>query len=186
MPYPPAAKSQVTVSVEPDTPELFEGYKEFLEGDRNVTYNTLLVPYLKGAKFIHIIDPYIRNFAQIRNLMELLEFIAREKSATDEVTVNLTTAESPESPELAQKQREFLGQVGKSAAQLGIQLEVDLVPDRSIHDRSITTDNGWKIVLGRGLDIFQPVIGGAFDLASKHQRYRQVKAFSITYLKSPE
>ena len=55
--------------------------------------------------------------------------------------------------------------------------------DRSIHDRSIETDTGWKILLGRGLDIFQYVASDAFDLASRRQVYRQVKAFGITYVK---
>jgi len=55
--------------------------------------------------------------------------------------------------------------------------------DGSIHDRSIVTDTGWRILLGRGLDIFQYVTGDAFDLASRRQEYRQVKAFGITYVR---
>ncbi len=31
--------------------------------------------------------------------------------------------------------------------------------DENIHDRSINMDNGWKIVLGRGLDIWQKTGG---------------------------
>ena len=43
-------------------------------------------------------------------------------------------------------------------------------------------DSGWRINLGRGLDIFQYVPNDAFDLAVKLQQYRQVKAFGVTYI----
>jgi ATP-dependent Lon protease len=57
--------------------------------------------------------------------------------------------------------------------------------DGTIHDRSIVASSGWRINLGRGLDIFQFVSSDAFDLAGKIQEYRQVKAFGITYIKEP-
>ena len=41
-----------------------------------------------------------------------------------------------------------------------------------------------EILLGRGLDIFQYVTGDTFDLASRRQEYRQVKAFGITYVRA--
>ena len=53
-----------------------------------------------------------------------------------------------------------------------------------IHDRSIVTDTGWKMLLGRVLDIFQYVTGDTFDLASRLQEYRQVKAFGVTYVRA--
>jgi len=37
----------------------------------------------------------------------------------------------------------------------GITFDVSL--DEAIHDRSIVTDTGWKIILGRGLEILQYV-----------------------------
>ena len=56
--------------------------------------------------------------------------------------------------------------------------------NKNIKYRSIITATGWKIVLGRGLDIFQYVTGDAFDLATRLQEYRQVKAFGVTYLRT--
>ena len=53
----------------------------------------------------------------------------------------------------------------------------------TIHDRSITADTGWLIVLGRGLDVFQPFDTSWFDLRLRQQVYRQVKEFSITYVR---
>lgn len=83
-----------------------------------------------------------------------------------------------------QKQYEYLLQIKKSAATLGIVLEVEFATPQAIHDRSIMTDTGWKILLGRGLDIFQRMSDSPFDLATKFKRYRELKGFGITYLKS--
>jgi ATP-dependent Lon protease len=47
---------------------------------------------------------------------------------------------------------------------------------------------GWKILLGRGLDIFQKGSGSQFDICARRQEFRQVVAFGVTYIpeKSPE
>ena len=74
--------------------------------------------------------------------------------------------------------------VKQGAAVGGINFDVSF--DDTIHDRSIVTDTGWKILLGRGLDIFQYVTGDAFDLATKLQEYRHVKAFGVTYIREGE
>ena len=72
--------------------------------------------------------------------------------------------------------------VRQGASVGGVALDVTF--DGSIHDRSFVTDTGWRILLGRGLDIFQYVTSDAFDLASRRQEYRQVKAFGITYVRA--
>ena len=181
-----AAASSVDVDV-PAEPEpvaeapLFEGHREFQENQRGVSFASLLVPYLRGAGQITITDPYIRQFHQARNLMELIEGIARIKEAADEVHVKLITSENTDGEEKVRKQLENLLKVQKGAEAAGIKFDVAL--DDTIHDRSIVTDTGWKIVLGRGLDIFQFVSGDAFDLATRLQEYRQVKAFGVTYIR---
>ena len=54
--------------------------------------------------------------------------------------------------------------------------------------REVTTtasslaDNGWKITLGRGLDIFEKV-EGRFNVAGIDQTKRKCKACEITYLR---
>lgn len=66
---------------------------------------------------------------------------------------------------------------------LGVVFDVQFVEPHAIHDRSITADTGWKILLGRGLDIFQPMSASPFDLATKYQKYREIRGFGITYLR---
>jgi ATP-dependent Lon protease len=159
---------------------LFEGYLEFQENQHGVSFDTLLIPYLHGARQITIIDPYIRQFHQARNLMELIEGVAGAKDAADEVNVKLITAESTRGEDKLRKQLEYLLKIKQGAAVGGINFDVTF--DDTIHDRSIATDTGWKILLGRGLDIFQYVTGDTFDLATKIQAFRQVRAFGVTYI----
>ncbi len=118
--------------------------------------------------------------------MELIEGIARGKDPADEVTLKLVTVECQGDPDKLQRQFEYLLQIKKSAAVLGIIFDVEFAEPRSIHDRSITTDSGWKILLGRGLDIFQRMTDSPFDLATKYQKYRELRGFGITYLRETD
>jgi ATP-dependent Lon protease len=163
---------------------LFEGHREFQENQRGISYEKLLLPYLIGATEITITDPYVRQFHQARNLMELVETLAVIKDPADEVKLMLITSESTDGPEKLQKQMEFLLRVKQAAEVAGITLDVKF--DASIHDRSIVANSGWRINLGRGLDIFQYVASDAFDLAAKLQQYRQVKSFSVTYIRESD
>lgn len=75
--------------------------------------------------------------------------------------------------------RESFAQIADTLEPLGIFFTYEF--DENIHDRSILLDNGWKIVLGRGLDLFQKT-GGWFDIAEYDQTRRQCKACEITYV----
>lgn len=50
------------------------------------------------------------------------------------------------------------------------------------HDRFIAADNGWKITLGRGLDIFEK-IEERFSVADIDQTKRKCKSCEFTYLR---
>jgi len=173
-----AAQPNESASVEPS---LFEGHRDFQENQRGVAYATLLIPYLRGATEITITDPYIRAFHQARNLMELMEALAVVKDPAEEVKVQLVTSEPTDGPDKILKQTEFLLRVKRAAAVAGVTLDVKF--DASIHDRSIVANSGWRINLGRGLDIFQFVPNDAFDLAVNLQQFRQVKGFGVTYIR---
>lgn len=169
---------QPVVSQEISTPELFIGHRDFAENQRGVSYKTLLLPYLEGATEIELHDPYIRHPYQGRNLVELLAMIAAAKDPADEISFKLVTG-FEDDEFYRHKQLEMLAEIMRGATQQGIKF--DVVEDPSGHDRWITTDTGWRISLGRGLDIFQKFEGGWLDLASSHQEFRQVQAFVITY-----
>jgi ATP-dependent Lon protease len=167
----------------PAKAELFEGVRDFAENQRGISYETLLMPYLRNATEIELHDPYIRQPHQGRNLVELLALIAAAKDPADEVTVKLYTL-LEDDPEYQKRQLQMLTQIIQGAAQQGVKVEV--AKDPGGHDRWIRTDNGWRINLGRGLDIFQKFEGGWFDLSTTRQEFRQIRAFYVTYSREDE
>lgn len=158
---------------------LFEGHREFQENQRGVSYETLLLPYLRGATDINIVDPYIRLPHQGRNLVDLLALLATAKDPADEISVTLVTKE--DAGQFQQQHLLMLKDIQDGAASVGIKFNVQW--DETIHDRSIRADNGWKIILGRGLDIFQKGSGSQFDIGARRQEFRQVVAFGLTYIR---
>lgn len=168
---------------EPVKQELFQGQRDFQENQRGVSYDTLLMPYLAGATEIELHDPYIRMAHQGRNLVELLAAIAAAKDPAEEVSFRLFTV-LDDDPEHQPKQLRMLNDIAQSAAQQGI--KVDVAKDPGGHDRWIRTDTGWRINLGRGLDIFQKSDGGWFDFGASRQEFRQVRAFGVTYIRGGE
>lgn len=184
-PLDPLSGSAAAPPTQPAEVELFQGHRDYPERQRGVSFDDLVAPYLRGASKITITDPYIRVLHQARNLMELIEAIARGKDPADEVTLKLVTIKNQD-PKKQPAQKDYLEQIRKSAAVLGILLEVQFAEPNTIHDRYITTDTGWRIVLGRGLDIYQRSSDSPFDLANKYQKYREVRSFGITYLRESD
>jgi ATP-dependent Lon protease len=154
----------------------------FEENQRGVSFDVLFGPYLQGAEKIVVTDPYIRLFYQARNLMELIETIINQKSDEEEVTVHLIT--SPDEYDTTQ-QLEYFEQIQINTAPAGINFTWELVD--SIHARHIVTDQGWKILLDRGLDVFNRCeMRDAFALTNRLQQFRPSKAFEVTYLRVDE
>ncbi len=75
--------------------------------------------------------------------------------------------------------------IQENCAIAGIHFEWDFDQTDSLHARHIVTDCGWKIILDRGLDIFQPYdMNDSFALCNRLQQFRTCKAFEVTYLKT--
>jgi len=114
--------------------------------------------------------------------MEFLETIARQKADEDEVEVRLITIMDDFK---AEQQVEYFEQIETTCAAVGIHFSWEFDGTNTIHARHIELDNGWKILLDRGLDIFQHYdMNDAFSLTNRVQRYRSCKAFEVTYLKT--
>lgn len=177
-PEPNAGATGVTsISEGPKT-----GHFTFNENQRGVTFDKLFGPYLVGAQKITITDPYIRAFHQVRNVMELVETIAKTKSPADEIEVHLITCLDGIRPE---KQAENLAAIAQSCECIGISFTWEFDETNTIHARHIVTDTGWKIALDRGLDIFQQYeLNDAFSFANRLQQFRSVKAFEVIYLRT--
>jgi ATP-dependent Lon protease len=144
---------------------------------KGVTYEALFTPYLIGAKRIEVTDPYIRFPYQLRNFIEFVALVHKIREIGDEVQLILNTATDDE---FKDKIRADLDSLADSLDGTGVLFSFNLIGD--LHDRSIVLDTGWKIVLGRGLDIWQKT-SGMFDIAEKSQEMRMCKDCEITVVK---
>ncbi|WP_336274617.1 BREX system Lon protease-like protein BrxL [Vreelandella indica] len=166
---------------EPEKHGLEEKHLTFQENQKGVSFDTLFGPYLKGTKRITVTDPYIRLFYQIRNLMEFFETIVKNKAQEDEVVVHLVTVRDEFKGEL---QDESFEKIQESARTVGIDFTWEFDETGTIHARHIVSDNGWKISLDRGLDIFQHYeMNEAFSFTNRLQQFRSSKAFEVTFIK---
>lgn len=165
----------------PMEPVLKEQHLVFHENQRGLSFDKLFSPYLVGAKRIIITDPYLRMFHQLRNLMELMETISKLQGPEDEVVVHVVTVEDDSNGD---RQTESLQKIADACTGVGIQFSWAYDTSGTKHDRDITTDTGWKIVLGRGLDVFQRFeLNDAFSFANRLQQHRQCKEFSVTFVR---
>ena len=153
----------------------------FMENQRGVNFESLLGMHLKGAKKITITDPYLRLFYQIRNLMELMELIVKLKSEDDEVKVHVVTSHDEFK---TSSQDDCLLQIQESCEAAGVTFSWEYDETGTIHARHIVTDTGWKILMDRGLDIFQHYeMNNSFSFANRLQQFRACKAFEVTYIR---
>lgn len=160
---------------------LKEQHLVFQENQRGITFDKLFGTYLAGAARIVVTDPYLRLFHQQRNLMELLETISKHASPDAEVAVHVVTVEDEFH---ADRQTENFQKMADACASIGITLTWAYDTTGTRHDRDITTDHGWKIVLSRGLDVFQRFeLNEAFSFANRMQQHRQCKEFNVTFVK---
>ena len=160
---------------------LKEQHLSFHENQKGISYDALFGVYLRGVSKITITDPYIRLFYQIRNLMEFIETALKFKAQDEEISIHLITSEDDFK---ADQQKESLDKIKDSCAAIGIQFTWEFDETGTIHARHIVTDLGWKILLDRGLDIFQNYeMNDALAFANRLQQHRACKAFEVTYIK---
>ncbi len=151
------------------------------ENQTGISYRSLFGPYLHGAKKLTIVDPYIRKQYQIRNLIEFMQVVLDGKPEGEEIAVHLIT----DSGEFSRTEiDETFRQVQDDLQKVDIDFTSEFDKKGSLHARSITTDTGWKIILDRGLDIFQRSEGGWLALSSIDQRARYCKAFEVTLVRT--
>jgi len=153
------------------------GQKIIRDNQTGISYDLLFGAYLVGASDFKVIDPYVRLPYQLRNFMELAKLISEKKDSETEVKLHLVTSNNVDYIEGA---KDAFEQMTYSLESIGIIFSYEF--DENIHDRSINMDNGWKIVLGRGLDIWQKT-GGWYDVNEYIQEKRLCKACEVTFVK---
>lgn len=151
-----------TVAV-PD--ELVEKHFTIMYGDIGHSYESIIGPYLQGAKTIVIEDPYIRLQHQIQNFVRFCECVLKVATVKK---INLITGydDNTQLADIAEK----LEELKQSLLEMDVELEVKLNPN--MHDREIRLDNGWVIKIGRGLDFYQKP-GGWFEVGANDLSLRK-------------
>jgi ATP-dependent Lon protease len=151
--------------VAPAPVELKEQHFSILYGDTGYSYESILGPYLHGAKAVVIEDPYIRLQHQIQNFVRFCETVLKAGTVKK---ISLITGydDKTQLADIAEK----LDELKQSLLELDVELEVKLNPN--IHDREIRLDNGWIIKIGRGLDFYQKP-GGWFEVGANDLSLRK-------------
>ena len=164
-----------SASVEPTLK--LEPHQTILQDNQTgISYKKLFADYLKGATRISIQDPYIRMPYQFKNLLEFCIMLANNKDPEDEIHLEVV---SWYAAEYQANSIASFEELQESVKDLGIQFTFIM---QDVHDRFIWANNGWKITLGRGLDIFEK-IEGRFNAADLDQNLRRCKACEMTYLR---
>lgn len=172
------AASPKPVSAKRVLPEPKPGHREYREGQLNASYADLFGPYLLTARNVQVVDPYIRQRHQVRNLLEFIDTCIKvnQNPKPLELSIDLVTAVSDDPEE----QEGFLRELKMNIAKFGVEFNWRIQSQTAMHDRYVLVDGDWKILLGRGLDVYQRL--SPFALENLNPRTRPVKPFSVTYL----
>ena len=142
---------------------------------RGVSYAKLFGPYLRNVHRVELTDPFIRQPYQIDNLIEFINTVRQSVEDPEGLEIHLSTSNDDEHrPDVI----DIFDGITDDLAPRGIDFTYDFNAE---HDRFIHLDNGWKINLGRGLDIFDKVERFSIDRIS--QEDRRCKACSIAFVR---
>lgn len=125
-----------------------ERHFTILYGDTGYSYESIMAPYLVGAKEVLVEDPYVRMPHQLQNFVRFCEVVVK---AVTIKRIRLVTSYD-DNLQMMDVQNK-LAELQQSLLELDIVLDVELNPN--LHDREIRLDNGWIIKIGRGLDFYQ-------------------------------
>ena len=114
---------------------------------------------------------------QFRNFIELCSLIYQKNILADYIKIHLITHYDEEYKEGSIQN---FTEIAESLSELGIEFSYEF--SETAHDRYINCDNGWRLILGRGLDIWQRT-NGRWDIAEILQEKRKCKAFDIVVVK---
>lgn len=172
---PSAEKSASPGNIKPSVQQL-----RLRDNQTGISYERLFGSYFEGATRITLTDPYIRMPYQFRNLMEFVQVILKHKLEGEVVVLHLITSNTEEYQETS---RQNLDGIKEYLEDSGIVFSYELVDN--IHDRFLILDNGWKITMGRGLDIYTET-GGWLDIRQYAQEQRLCKGCEFSFVRESE
>lgn len=161
--------------MEPATEELKGKTIHIKEEETGHSYRSLFGPYLKGATEIRLSDPYIRLEFQIRNLIAFIDAI---DTVDGPVHLHLVTTAADNEQEVANSAK--FEEIAANAVQHGITFTYEY--SNTLHRRGIDLDNGWKIIIDRGLDLFQKPMS-RYELSEVDQTKRKCRETEILFVR---
>lgn len=182
--------SSITVSVSEDknfnqkgiteenTFELQEQHFTIYYGSIGFSYESILAPYLLGAKVVEIDDPYIRVTHQIQNFVRFCEAVIKTPTIK-KISLCTSYDEQTDKQELMDR----LNDVKQSLFELDIELNIKI--NEHLHDREIRMDNGWIVKIGRGLDFYQKP-DSFFSVGVYDQALRKCLETKVDIFKRPQ
>jgi ATP-dependent Lon protease len=135
-------------AAEPSLEPLKEMHYTITYNATGFSYESIIGPYLRGAKSVVIEDPYIRATHQVHNFVRFCEAIVKAPNI-EKIQLITNYDEKTDVQELAER----LAELKQSLLEQDV--ELDLKVNESLHDREIRIDNGWTVKIGRGLDFYQ-------------------------------
>jgi ATP-dependent Lon protease len=152
-PHPIPPEREEAISVNPldskdAEPEQQEQHFTIRYDDMGYSYESIISPYLQGAKSIRVEDPYIRLPHQIQNFVRFCEMTIKVPTVK-QITLITSYEDTAQQTDIQDK----LSELQQSLLEIDVVLDIRLNPN--MHDREIKLDNGWCIKIGRGLDFYQ-------------------------------
>lgn len=162
-------------------PELATKNVAIKEQQKGVSYALLFKDYLLGSTEIHLTDPHLTIWYQQENLHEFCRMLLTFIPHGEELTLKIFTASDRVTP----LEHKFdLEALADSFNGTPLTVLLDFADSDTMHDRYIESDNGWKIILGRGLDMFKAYERKErFNLAKWVQGERRCRGFEVTYVR---
>lgn len=149
---------------------------KILYGDTGYSYENLFGPYLHRASEIIIEDPYIRQTHQIVNLIRFCEVAVK----IGDVKKIILVTDTDDTIQWQENSTKFES-IATSLSEHGVQFTYRC--QSTLHDREIRLNNGWTIILGRGLDYFQSLQGECFTIGANDMELRACLETSIDFQK---
>ena len=156
--------------------EPIEKHLKIYYGDIGYSYEEVFKDYLIGAKSITIQDPYIRQKHQIFNLLKLAELIVKIGDCNK---IHLIT--SADDTEQENENKHAFEKIADSLFDNNIEFTFEFL--ETIHDRQIETSNGWRIIMGRGLDYFQSLAGNYLQIGANDQSLRPCSETGFDFIR---
>ncbi|KAF2074089.1 hypothetical protein CYY_004618 [Polysphondylium violaceum] len=155
--------------------------KKVNHGSTGNSFESLFGSHIIGGNHFYIEDPYIRAKHQIDNFIRFCELVIKKCNSMNskkKIKIDLLTSSDGTAQEEEQK-KSFL-QIKEDLLQYNIIFSFQF--SSTIHDRSISVDNGITIKWGRGLDIYQKSVN-TFSIGTHDLDFRPCLDFNIDVFK---